>query len=192
MSLLLSAIPSLLVTFILFGGGMIFGGVLVLHAFNRYFTSKQNELKAYAKDVLNFYDTTKQLSLAGPRLTRISDITKQQLELSSQIDMPQKSAMHGKYRNQVIGELKKLEEEKHDIFRSLLKDKLDVTISYIDESGKTVAAKLSEYMTKHNIAYTDTVAQESKKVPKLVLYKGGKPEDLEKLDKEDDGSGTTH
>ena len=137
------------------------------------------------------------VSSVETRLARVKEIITEQLELSAQTDGPQKNAMDGKYKNRVNNSVKSLEEEKHDIFRSIIADGFDPKVSVLGSDGTVQSMKLSEFMVEYGIAMDSkpedksaaaTAAKtKSKKSPskagKFIVYEGGK---------DDGGEGTSH
>lgn len=121
------------------------------------------------------------------RLKRVKEITNEQMDLNAQIDGPQKNAMDGKYKNGMISKLKKLEEEKNDVLRSILVDGHDPELTTVDTTGVVTKMKLSEYMAYMGIS-VEPAKKETKKsttaerIGRFTVVKGGKNDD----------SGTTH
>ena len=104
-------------------------------------------------------------------MTRVKAITKEQIELARQADGPQKNSLHGRYKNGIMGEIKRLEEERNDIMRSLLKDGHDPELTTIDEAGAVTRMKLSEYMTQVGIPFDKPETKKnSKSVENIGKY----------------------
>lgn len=126
----------------LFVFGMITGASLILlilgivgsHLSKRY--DNETDLK----------DTIKDIELMGSvkyRFTRVTEITDRQLELVTRAERPSASAAHSRHKNSIIGELKALEQEKIEIFRSILADGIDPKLSIVID-GKPSTMKMSE------------------------------------------------
>ena len=129
----------------------------------------------------------KKVESAEARMKRIKDITKEQLELAGRADGPQKNSLDGKYKNGLIGQIKKLSEERDDIMRSLLKDNYDPELTTVDETGVVTKMKLSEYMAYMGIKMDKPVppkaTKTSEQIGKFTVIRGGR---------DDDGGETTH
>ena len=117
------------------------------------------------------------------RMSRVKAITTEQLELSQQADGPQKNGLHGKSKNDIIGQIKKLDEERNQILTSIISDGHDPELTTIDESGVVSEMKLSEYMAYMGIKMPPKDQVKTKQLGKYTLIKGGKT---------DGDSGTTH
>ena len=111
------------------------------------------------------------------RLIKAQEITQQQLELRAQTDMPSKNAMHSRYKNGLIGEIKKLEEDKRTVLESILKDGYDPIITVVDESGGQKNISLSEFLGVSAAANTPEVPAETqpqvRQAGKFTVIKGG-------------------
>ena len=114
------------------------------------------------------------------RLIEAAEITKTQLALQSQTDMPSKNALHSRHKNKLIGELKDLEMQKISLLRSILEDGFDPTITIMTEDGTKEDLLLSKFLSQ---AYNPTDEVKSPKpdgspstrtVGKFVVHKGGK------------------
>jgi len=124
-------------------------------------------------------------SSVSDRMKRVKDITTEQLELAQQADGPQKNGLDGKYKNGIIGQIKRLDEEKNELLISILEDGHDPELTTMDASGVVSQMKLSEYMAYMGIKMTPKKAEEKPKTERLgkfTVVRGGK----------DDGGNTTH
>jgi hypothetical protein len=83
------------------------------------------------------------------RFTRVNEITEQQLNLIGRAERPSASAAHSRSKNDIVGQIKALEEEKIEIFRSILKDGLDPKLQIMIE-GKPQIIKMSEAVAMHD------------------------------------------
>lgn len=130
---------------------------------------------------------TKKPESVNSRMKKVKEITQEQLSLQSGAQGPQKNALHGRYKNGLIGRIKELETEKNDILKSILADGFDPEITVMDEAGVVTNIKLSEFMAQNGITMPPKQepvkpAPSAKQVGKFTVYRGGK----------DDGGNTTH
>lgn len=103
------------------------------------------------------------------RFTKVNEITEKQLELVSRTDRPSASAAHSRNKNNIVSEIKALEEEKMDIFRSILNDGIDPNLQMIID-GQPQTIKMSEAVAMHENNYaTSSIKTESKKPRKNPL-----------------------
>ena len=173
-------ITMLMVSFIL---GLILGFVstvgLVLYL------GKKSLSKKLESKLDSLKDATKKIESVSDRMKKVKDIVNQQLDMQAQATMPQKNGLDGKYKNGLIREIKRLEEEKHEILKSILKDGFDPEITTIDEAGVVTSMKLSQFMADQGIVVQkedkQTIKETPKQIGKFTVYKGGR----------DDGGGET-
>ena len=173
-------VTMLLVSFIL---GLILGFVstvgLVLYL------GKKSLSKKIESKLDSLKDATKKIESVSDRMKKVKDIVNQQLDMQAQATMPQKNGLDGNYKNGLIREIKRLEEEKHEILKSILKDGFDPEITTIDEAGVVTSMKLSQFMADQGIVVQkedkQTIKETPKQIGKFTVYKGGR----------DDGGGET-
>lgn len=124
-----------------------------------------------------------------PRLDRAAEITREQAELMAQIDMPSKNSLHSKFKNGLVAEARKLEEEKSELLRSIIADGFDPQITVQLEGEGLRQMKLSEYLTHQGYDVKPATKTDSepapgeskeepsvRKVGNFFVIKGGKPE----------------
>jgi len=120
------------------------------------------------------------------RMNKVREMTAEQLELNSAADGPQKNALHGRYKNGLIGRIKELEIQKADVLRSIIADGFDPEITVVDGAGVVTTIKLSEFLAQTGaLPPTEppkSIKPRTKLVGKFTVHKGGK----------DDGGSTTH
>lgn len=120
----------------------------------------------------------KDFEMAKQRLSEAGDIAARQLELMALIQAPSKNALHSKYKNDLVQEVRLLEEEKHAILRSIIKDGYDPIITVPGPGGvDKITCRLSEYMINNGIAVdVPPPAVPPESLPENVLRptKGGK------------------
>lgn len=127
-------------------------------------------------------DEGKKVESIGSRMKRVKDLTTEQLDLQGQVSGPQKNALHGKYKNGLIGRIKELEEQKTEILKSIITDGFDPELTVMDNAGVVSTIKLSEYLAQTGITIPPkNPSPSTKQIGKFTVHKGGK----------DDG-GTTH
>ncbi len=128
-------------------------------------------------------DPKKRTESVNDRMKKVKEITQEQLDLQSGAQGPQKNALHGRYKNGLIGRIKELEEQKNDILRSILADGFDPEITVMDGAGVVTTIKLSEFMAQNGITMPTKPAPTTptKQVGKFTVHRGGK----------DDGGGET-
>lgn len=112
------------------------------------------------------------------RLNRVREITEHQMNLLGQIDQPSKNALHSKYKNDLNHEVKKLEEEKNKILKSILKDGYDPTLTLLTETNQKESIKLSQYLARAGLIPKEPTPPSDdpngpKKVGKFTVYNGG-------------------
>jgi hypothetical protein len=139
-------------------------------------------------------NSTKRAESVDERLSRVKEIVNEQLDLQSRTEGPQKNAMDGKYKNSMIKTIKSLEEEKHQVLKSIIDDGFDPTVTVLGPDGVVTEMKLSEFMAQAGIdmppvkpkdkapAAATTNKSGATKSGKFIVYRGGK----------DDGEGTSH
>lgn len=88
---------------------------------------------------------------AKARLDRAFEICEEQFNILSGMEGPQSGPLHGKHKQQMNAELKRLEEEKMTIFRSILADGFDPTLTTITETGEREVVKLSEFVKRREL-----------------------------------------
>ncbi len=91
------------------------------------------------------------------RFTKVNEITEAQLNLINQAERPSASASHSKHKNDIVGQIKALEEEKIEIFRSILKDGVDPKLSIMTD-GKMQSIRMSEAVAMHDGTQTYPVS----------------------------------
>lgn len=141
--------------------------------------------RAISKKTTNTQGSKKPGS-ATDRLNKVKEINNRQIDLQSYAERPQKNSLDGKYKNDLIKQIKLLEEEKTEILKSIIQDGLDPEIAVVTEDGDIKSMKLSEFMANMGIIMPSKkdISTQSKADKRFVVHRGGK----------DDGGGgeTTH
>lgn len=161
--------------------GFVLGAMFGISAFIAWSFYQVRKLKD-AKDKLLENLKSKLLEQDGKRqsiidrLKRAQAITEQQLDIRAATDQPSKNALHSRYKNGLIGDIKKLEEEKISILQSILDDGFDPLINAVDENGNKQELPLSHFVSKAKTTVGEPEPDPSgpKKVGRFVVVKGGK------------------
>lgn len=130
---------------------------------------KKNKRRSedFYKEMDKIKDTLKRANSVQDRFNKVKDITKEQLDLQMQTEMPQKNSLDGKYKNQLSRRIKDLEEEKKTILSSILDDGFDPEITALNSESKMETMKLSTFLNKESLE--DSKQKAAK--PKLRLIK---------------------
>ena len=91
-------------------------------------------------------DAIKDIELIGSvkyRFTKVTEITERQMDLIASTERPSANASHSRHKNSILGELKALEQEKIDIFKSILSDGIDPQLS-VSVDGQPQNMRMSE------------------------------------------------
>lgn len=93
------------------------------------------------------------------RMKLVNELTTSQMDLIGQLDRPAASATHARHKNSIIAQLKEIEEQKTDIFRSIVDDGVDPIITAYDlNSGEPKEMRMSEAL---DIRSTETPQPET-------------------------------
>lgn len=121
--------------------------------------------KEFAQQIANKDKITSSVS---DRINQALDICERQFDIMSGLEGPQNGPMHGKHKQVMGAELKRLEEEKMTIFRSILADGFDPSLGVINEMGEKESIKLSEFVNRMELL-------DQKKNPKARYTKPQEP-----------------
>lgn len=160
--------------------GGVFFVMFISYLFVR--AERLNKQKLIAEQKIKQEEINKKYEIARPRLKKAAEISNKQLELFAATQGPSQGALHSKWKNDVLHEIKELEKEKRDILRSIIKEGLDPELTLTEEANgkkETVVVKLSEYMKRNNIPLVDgsEIAQTTPEVvknKKFFIIDGGK------------------
>jgi ABC-type phosphate transport system auxiliary subunit len=162
--------------------GFVLGAVVSIGAiagYGFYQLRKLKQVKAkITEEIKKKIDNldTKRESIRS-RLLKAQEITEQQLDLRSQAEMPSKNALHSRYKNGLVGEIRKLEDEKLAVLRSILDDGYDPTIVALDENGQRTELPLSHFIDRATLKQGNSTPASTdlpKRIGKFTLVKGGK------------------
>ncbi len=156
-----------------FISGLIAMAGVVFHIGNKALNSGKKRAKELAKQIQS--EDVVQAALE-PRMARIKDIAKMQMDMQAAHDGPQRNAMDGKYKNSLMRQMKELEEEKVTILNSIVKDGFDPDVNVVKEDGTSHVVKLSEFLAGYDSKGYVPKSDDSKvkQVGKFTVLKGGK------------------
>jgi hypothetical protein len=171
-----------------FFAGFIMGMAFILFLSYVSVNAQKKKIKdAFAKVVRTSEQEEKILEAVRPRLKQAAEISNRQVDLLSQAQMPSKNSLHSRHKNDLIGEIKMLEEEKRSILRSILNEGVDPKLTITNDNNEKEIILLSEYMLRNGIPLKDeaepvpankpeTKQEEGKitKVGKFYVVPGGK------------------
>ncbi len=130
------------------------------------------DVKQVAKKLESTKDSVKK------KMAMASKIAEQQLMLQEGAMVPSKNALRSKHKNGIIGEIKRLEEEKLALLHSIINDdKVDPVITVMDEASVKHEMKLSEFLhqkASQSAPPPPKLQPKVKIVGKFVIHKGGK------------------
>lgn len=142
-----------------------------------------NDLKNKAENLGSKKD------LIRERLIKAAELARTQLELRAQVEAPSKNALHSRWKNNLVKEIRDMEEEKISVLKSVLDDGFDPLVTIITSEGTKEEVPLSAYISKSeevlakHDANADTPIKtdtKNKNEHRFVVYRGGK--DDERLD----------
>lgn len=85
-----------------------------------------------------------------PRLERAAEITQRQAEIMLEVEQPSKNSLHSRYKNDLISEARKLEEEKRSLLQSIIADGFNPDVTVNTQFGLQ-KVPLSEYLRELGI-----------------------------------------
>lgn len=162
--------------------GMISGVMLFIIGVSIY---ARRQMKQKISKVMNSVEDALANASIGDlpkkNLLKVKDITVKQLELKGYLDYPQKNSLHGKHKNQIISEVKELEEEKIKLLQEILTAGFDPVVSTLDANGEIQSVKLSEYMREQGLTPDTTPSpadvakkEREERKSKFQVFSGGK------------------
>jgi len=155
--------------------GMLVGAVMTL-AYLAYL-GFQEKMREKEEEAALDKVQSKKMGL-DDRMTRVREIAKEMIELSSASGGPQKNALDGKYKNSLMKRMRELDEEKNALLTSILDDGHDPKLTTIDETGTVTEMYLSQYMAEQGYKAKPKKKEEpkAKQVGKFTVISGGKPD----------------
>lgn len=116
-----------------------------------------NKVKSVADNLSSKLTGPKMTKSVKDRLSKSFDITERQIGLLGALDMPQSGPLHGKHKNQIVSELKALEEEKMSILKSIIDEGYDPKLVILNAStGVRETVLLSEFLNKQEALSDNT------------------------------------
>ena len=89
------------------------------------------EAKASMKGIEEALSDLETMTSVKERFKQVDEIIQEQLGLMSSIDGPSRGASHSKYKSEIARRIKKLEENKLAIYKTILADGVDPTLTAI-------------------------------------------------------------
>lgn len=164
---------------LIYVSGIISGLILGIAGFSMYVSYIKKKLDTELKTLKDKKDQLLKDDPIAERMLKVKEITMEQLNLQAQAEAPQKNALHGRYKNGLVGQIKELEEEKTKILQSIITDGHDPEVTVVDNHGEPEKVKLSSYLTERGM-YPDMKVSENteepktKQIGKFTVYRGGK------------------
>jgi len=160
--------------------GMIFGvaGVIVLGLTGAaiWLTSLLSTKKKYSKvEIQKIVKDAQTVGSVAYRYTIIEEIMNRQLELTAQLEAPTKGTSHSFWKRDIQDQIMDMEEEKMDIFRSILSDGLDPIFTIIGVDGGKENIKMSVAIQRYE-THNDRVPSVSSSRTKTESNKSCKNE----------------
>lgn len=128
-------------------------GVASILAYGLYMLRKYDKKRQKFAEVLakEAKDIAVKAESARDRINKAFDISQQQFDIMSGMEGPQSGPLHGKHKQTMNSELKRLEEEKIAILKSVLNDGYDPKFVIINDRGEKESIKLSEFINRHTL-----------------------------------------
>ena len=138
-----------------------FSGCVSFFLYGLYSLNKREKAKLKFFNEFKDYimgERTKRTSV-HKRLDQVDEITKQQLEILSTLEMPQRNSIDGRHKQRLNSEIRRLEDDKIIILESILNDGFDPKLVVANEFGERETIPLSTFLKekKQKAGYnTDT------------------------------------
>jgi hypothetical protein len=150
-------------------------------AYGNYQLRKLNKVKSSLLEDLKKKSAS--LESIRDRLIKASELTQIQSDLRSRAEQPSRNSLDSKYKNGLIGELNRLEQEKISILKSILADGHDPQITVISAGGEKQEMLLSAYVAEvqgivgepeKQPLPSEDLAPGVRRVGKFIVVQGGK------------------
>ena len=126
--------------------GIITIGLLVAYQINRLDKTAGKKLE---EDIRNFSKEMEKVAFVKVQFKEANRITDKQMELLGSLERPNASASHARYKNQILQQVKDLEEKKIEIFKSILDTGIDPVISMFTPDNGKVEMRMSDALKRH-------------------------------------------
>ena len=151
--------------------GFVFGttGVLVFALVSCviWFVNELSSNKRYSKDEMTkIIKDAQTVGSISWRYTIIEGITKKQTEIMSQLDTPTKGTSHSKWKRGLIDQIKDMELEKMEVFRTILTEGVDPILVCQTPDGELEKLKMSEILKRFDENSSALTSPTSPKVTK--------------------------
>lgn len=170
----------------------IVSAVLALEL-NKRLRAKQNKqilsvmvtlIKAMEESIVARLSGSNSSKSVSERLAKVQKLADQQLDMLATMKQPSKNALHSQYKNQLGSEIRKIEDEKLAVLKSILDDGNDPLIAIKLNSDKIEHVRLSKYLNTHakrqnskSTSSDNNNDKEPRKIGTFTVYKGGNNED---------------
>ena len=128
--------------------GIAIATILALRWSTRATLLVKDTLNSASDSVKKLAQDPKLLDSVRERISRVTEIADKQEVLIISAQTPSASASHARYKNTLIRELKALEQEKMDIFKSIVNDGIDLKMKTTID-GKEQIISMSEILKKY-------------------------------------------
>ena len=130
----------------MYGIGVIVGvivGILINNEYRKF--NINNLLKAIKKELMEAYEEGVKHGVVQLKIQRINEISEIQIDYMNSLNRPNASAAHARHKNNLVSQVKALEEEKIALFKSILKGGADPLLAVIID-GTIKNMKASELL----------------------------------------------
>jgi hypothetical protein len=166
--------------------GFLLGGISIiiygLYSYKRRykeFSDLLNQTKPILPPLPHLKEKT---SMVNPsiksRLTKAQEITEQQLNILYSMEAPQTNSLDGRNKNRMNQELKRLEEEKQLVLKSIVDDGYNPRVAIVNADGELEKIYLKDYLAQKSMVKAGATKADVPKKATLTLIKD-KPEQKE-------------
>lgn len=139
--------------------GIIIGallGIIINNEFNKL--NIKSILKLVKKELVAAYDEGVKYGSIKLKLDRINEISSEQIKYFGALERPNASAAHSRHKNSIVSQIKAMEAEKIELFKSILDSGVDPLLTVVIE-GETKSMRASELLPILTNETTDTTPQ---------------------------------
>jgi hypothetical protein len=171
-------------------------GFFVSYLFLRLIKSQSFKRNLVTPEQLAVTPGFKEKNQINMKLKQAQEIAIKVDELLTSINNPSKNALHSRYKNGLIGEIKILETQKFEILESVLKDGFDPIIAAKTlETSEPVKMKLSEFIARVKSSSNKRISNLENKIKTnrhLRLIKNEAKDSLENFETDDEDDKVIH